>query len=87
MHIYYETKTVEDRMEDKDVQRRIEDGQMGTMIANNLVDKIGRRVKEFENERDTILKTTAKFAYFLQENAITPYNDAYHGYLLYLIDR
>ena len=37
-------------------------------------------------EEKIIVEISAKFAYFLERNSITPYNDAVKGHLEYLID-
>ncbi|KAK5640081.1 hypothetical protein RI129_010892 [Pyrocoelia pectoralis] len=87
MHIYYETETYEDRIEDKSIKTVIMDKELGLIHAKNLIKKISARVNEYKEESETIIKITAKFACFLKANAITPYNDAYQAYLEYLIDR
>lgn len=86
-HIYYETKTYEKQLEDTGVKEQIVDKQMAELRAKNLVDKIEKRLREYQSERDIINNASAKFAVFLQNNAIAPYNDAYEEYLGYLIDR
>ncbi|KAB0792272.1 hypothetical protein PPYR_14231 [Photinus pyralis] len=87
MHIYYETEMYEDRIEDKSIKTVIMDKELALIQAKNLIKKISARINEYDEERETIIKITAKFACFLKANAITPYNDAYQAYLEYLIDR
>lgn len=87
MHIYYETETCQDKIEDERVKSEIFDKTVALTKARNVISKIEQRLREYTNEREFIIKTTAKFAHFLQANAIAAYNDAYEGYLRYLIDR
>ena len=43
------------------------------------------QVKKLKAEEEIIVEISAKFAYFLEQNSITPYNDAFTGHLEYLI--
>ncbi|KAK4872828.1 hypothetical protein RN001_014857 [Aquatica leii] len=87
MHIYYETEAFENRLEDELVKTKIVTKEQAIQSAQNLSLKLSNRLWKLNKERETIIKTTAKFACFLKMNAITPYNDAYEAYLEYLIDR
>ncbi|KAF5308238.1 hypothetical protein FQR65_LT06231 [Abscondita terminalis] len=87
MHIYYITETFERKLEDQSVKTRILSKQQALKHVQNLTLTIHARIATLEIERETVLKTTAKFACFLKTNAIAPYNDAYEAYLKYLIDR
>lgn len=42
--------------------------------------------REIEGERDEIVKASARFAHFLRNHSITPYNDATERYLKNLIE-
>ncbi|KAF5288459.1 hypothetical protein FQR65_LT02111 [Abscondita terminalis] len=87
MHIYYETETFESRLEDKTVKTTINSKEQAWQNARILTSNLSSRLVMLNNERQTIIKTTAKFACFLKNNAIAPYNDAYEAYIKYLIDR
>ncbi|KAF5308239.1 hypothetical protein FQR65_LT06232 [Abscondita terminalis] len=87
MHIYYTTETFESKLEDESVKTTIASKKQALQRVQNLTRKIHTRIATLEMERETVLKTTAKFACFLKTNAIAPYNDAYEAYLKYLIDR
>ncbi|KAK4872826.1 hypothetical protein RN001_014855 [Aquatica leii] len=87
MHIYYLTETYEAKSEDMLVKTQIVSKEQALQIAQNVASELSSRLMKLKKERDTITKTTAKFACFLKMNAIAPYNDAYEAYLEYLIDR
>ncbi|KAF2903724.1 hypothetical protein ILUMI_02432 [Ignelater luminosus] len=87
MHIYYQSFTYEDNIVDENVRSQISTKENAKSAAEKVIREIEQRRKEYESEQDTIIKSTAKFAHFLQNNAITAYNDAYQSYLEYLIDR
>ncbi|KAF2891786.1 hypothetical protein ILUMI_14387, partial [Ignelater luminosus] len=87
MHIYYQSFTYEDNIVDDNVRSQITTKENAKRAAENLIREIKQRRAEYEKEQNIIIKNTAKFAHFLQNNAITAYNDAYQSYLEYLIDR
>ncbi|KAK4872830.1 hypothetical protein RN001_014859 [Aquatica leii] len=87
MHIYYETETFENKVENELVKTKIMTEQQASQSVQTLTSNLSNRFTKLIEEKDTITKTTAKFACFLKTNAITPYNDAYEAYLQYLIDR
>ncbi|KAK4872829.1 hypothetical protein RN001_014858 [Aquatica leii] len=87
MHVYYETETFEKKLEDEFVKTKIMTEQQASRSVQTLTSNLSNRFTKLIEEKDTITKTTAKFACFLKTNAITPYNDAYEAYLQYLIDR
>lgn len=87
MHIYYKTTTFEDKFEDTSIKTNINSKQDAIKKAQDIICTMKKRQTQLEYERDCIINYTAQFAYFLQHNAITPYNDAYEGYIQYLIDR
>ncbi|RZC34101.1 uncharacterized protein BDFB_010065 [Asbolus verrucosus] len=87
MHVYYMTKTVDDKIVDEVVKNNIHQKEAAVCEAQRLIREIDRRKSELEQERDVIIKSTAQFAHFLQHNAITPFNDSYKTYIEYLITR
>ncbi|KRT81129.1 50S ribosome-binding GTPase [Oryctes borbonicus] len=86
MHIYYMTETYEDQIDNEGVKAQIKDREAAINIMKTLIANMESRKAHYENEMDTIIKTIAKFAYFLQRNLISPYNDAYKGYIEYRLD-
>ncbi|KAJ8984982.1 hypothetical protein NQ317_016893 [Molorchus minor] len=87
MHIYYMTKTKEDKIIDANVQKNINNKERVLQEAKRLLDDISIKLKELEQEHDVIIKCCAKFAHFLQNNAITPFSDHYNEYIEYMIVR
>lgn len=87
MHIYYVSETFDDRIDDESVKAQIKNTESAINEKRRLIAKLESRKVSYEKEKDTIIKTMAKFANFLQRNAIAPYNDSYKAYLEYLIDR
>lgn len=87
MHIYYETEVFETKQIDDNVNLEITNKAQAVAQAQKFVDKLKLQKREYEAEHQFILKATARFATFLKNNAITPYNDAYKTYIAYLIDR
>lgn len=87
LHIYYITETYEDKIVDVNIDSQISKDKTEVGIVEAKIQEIEGRSKEYEMEEETIIKTIAKFAHFLQKNAITPYNDVYKQYMEYLIDR
>lgn len=86
-HIYYQSRAVQERLEDANIKSQLKNKESAKAAVEQLIRDIERRSTEFEEEQEMISKSTAKFAHFLQNNAITPYNDAYEYFLEYTIDR
>ncbi|GJQ71632.1 hypothetical protein Trydic_g11331 [Trypoxylus dichotomus] len=87
MHIYYVSETYQDQIDNEGVKAQIKDREAALKETKKLVATIESRKTDYENEKNTIIRTMAEFAHFLQRNAIAPYNDAYKAYIDYLIDR
>lgn len=87
MHIYYETTLYETNIKDDNVVSQMTSKEAAMREAESLIQDMIKLKLELESEHDFILISLAKFASFLKKNAITAYNDAYHTYLGYLIDR
>lgn len=81
------TKTVDKKIEDEIVKMNINQKEAAVLEARRLMGEIDKRKQTLESERDTIIKSTAQFAHFLQQNAISPFNDSYKSYIEYLIKR
>lgn len=87
MHIYYLTKTVENKVVDKNILKNINNKKTLLENTQKLINNISIRKKELDKEHKIITQTCAKFAHFLQNNAITPFSDSYQEYIEYLITR
>lgn len=87
MHIYYMTKTKETTVKDDNVARNINSKEKVLESKRKLIKDIEKRKIELEIEHKVIIQTCAKFAHFLQNNAITPFSDSYKEYIEYLINR
>nr|CAH7759272.1 unnamed protein product [Callosobruchus chinensis] len=87
MHVYYLTREKEDRVVDDNVLRGIKTKEKAQMRARSLIAEMDVRQKELEQEHTFIVRCSARFAHFLQNNAITPFTDSYKAYIKYLLDR
>ncbi|KAI4462504.1 50s ribosome-binding gtpase [Holotrichia oblita] len=87
MHIYYKTEPYNYQAEDPGVKKNIEKNKVDMQDIENKIQELNARNVEYRNEMETIQESMAKFAHFLKNNAITPYNDTYQKYIEYLIDR
>jgi len=85
MHITYDCKQVETRIEDVNVKQQIESKANDIQIKEKHLETLQSRIKQLENERKRIIETSAKFACFLKNVAIAPYNDAIAEYIEHLI--
>lgn len=86
MHIYYESKTVDKTIENDHVKQSLLTKEELKREKQRIINEMNEMKEELENEHRDIIICIAKFAQFLQQNAITPYNDVYRQYIEYLID-
>ena len=87
MHIYKETESVEIQKEDQNVKNQIQTTQDALVEMEKLIKDINTRMTELEAESETISKIVAKCSCFLQEHALTPFNDAYSDYIEQLLKK
>ncbi|KAL3278778.1 hypothetical protein HHI36_016303 [Cryptolaemus montrouzieri] len=87
MHIYYESITVDKTIENDNVKKSITDKEELKRQKEQIISEMRKMMKELEDEHKAIIRHFAQFANFLQQNAITPYNDVYRQYIEFLIDR
>ena len=87
MHIYKETKKINVHKEDQSVKNAIKNKEEIRVHIEKLMKDLNKRRSELEGESQTISRSIAKFSYFLQEHALTPFNDAYSDYLKQLIKK
>ena len=81
LHIYKETQKVEVKKEDQNVKNTIKSKEDARVHIEKTLNNVNQRRTELEAEGSTISKTIAKFAYFLQEHALTPFNDLYSAFI------
>ena len=87
MHIYYETETFENKIEDKNVLKNITCKEDAAKEKQKIINQMLNHKEQLETEHKYIIKCSAEFAHFLQQNAITPMNDSLKEYVKYLITR
>nr|CAI5858609.1 unnamed protein product [Callosobruchus analis] len=87
MHVYYLTREKEDQIVDENVIRGIKTKEEAQQRAQYLISKMDIRQDELEREHKFIVRCSARFAHFLENNAITPFSDSYKAYIKYLLDR
>ncbi|XP_072391545.1 uncharacterized protein [Diabrotica undecimpunctata] len=87
MHVYYLTKTVEKEEVDENIQRNITNREDLIKSKQKIIKNIEVKHSELHSEHQVVVEACAKFAHFLQNNAITPFNDSYKEYIEYLINR
>lgn len=72
---------------DKNIKQNIDNKEKLLENVRMLIGDISRRKDELQREHGIIVRTCAKFAHFLQNNAITPFSDSYKEYIEYMIIR
>jgi hypothetical protein len=85
-HIYYTTKEVEKKVKDINVVSKLRTRESAKRETEEMVNQLQKRIEVSRNEKSIITKSTAKFAHFLNTNAITPYNDSFEEYLKHSIE-
>lgn len=87
MHIYYDTKTFESVITDKNVTTAISEKKTNVRKIEAVKEELKKLKDEFEGEQMFIIQSMATFANFLKNNSISPFNDACKEYIKYLISR
>ncbi|XP_063922626.1 uncharacterized protein LOC135137020 [Zophobas morio] len=85
MHIYKSTEKTQTQKEDTNVRDAIKNKEDARVKIENLMKDLNTRMRELEAEGDIIAESVARFSFFLQEHALTPFNDAYSDYIKQLI--
>jgi GTPase SAR1 family protein len=80
---YYNSYAVEQR---KRMTAELKTKEDAKKAIESLVKTLQETSKSYTEEKDTITKASAKFAVFLKNNAIAPYNDTFKDYLEHLIE-
>ena len=77
LHIYYETKVIEKYREDEKMIDIIGEELNAQQLTERVIENLDNVCKELDEEMGVIMSTMAKFAQFLKNNAIAPYNDTF----------
>ncbi|KAJ3655979.1 hypothetical protein Zmor_015086 [Zophobas morio] len=81
LHIYEETQKVVIKKEDENVKNTLKSKEDARLHIEKTVNNVNQRKRELEAEGEIISETIAKFAYFLQEHALIPFNDLHSAYI------
>ncbi|CAG2173909.1 unnamed protein product [Oppiella nova] len=87
LHIKYDTRIVKREVRDERKYERISTRNEANMAQQNQIKQLELKIQELSNENDIITTCMAKFACFLKNNALTPFNDAFEGYVKLLIEQ
>ena len=85
MHITYTTTIVEEKFLAEDSQRLINEKGSEKEKKEEFLKQLETKIVELEKERMMIMESAAKFAIFMKENALIPFNDSFDEYLDMLI--
>ncbi|CAG2166575.1 unnamed protein product [Oppiella nova] len=85
LHINYETRLVNKQVRDETKYQRITTAQEASEAQQAQIMELEVKIKELTDENTIITKCMAKFACFLKNNALTPFNDAFEDYVNLLI--
>ncbi|CAG2172005.1 unnamed protein product [Oppiella nova] len=86
LHINYETRIVNTKVRDESKFELITTTQQATVAQQDQMEKIQVKIDELTKENNVITKCMAKFACFLKDNALTPFNDAFEDYVNVIIE-
>jgi len=78
-------KKVQVEIEDPNVKAAIDKKKSDIQRIEEFKTALEKRVKELDEEKETIVRVSASFANFLRKNAISAYNDDLVKYLDHLI--
>ncbi|XP_063922638.1 uncharacterized protein LOC135137028 [Zophobas morio] len=87
MTIFYDTRVVEKQMIDEEVESDLYNEERQRQKIRALVEAVKVEKRELEKELDYISQCAAKFAYFLQNNAITSSYDNFKEYVYLSLQR
>ncbi|KAG5899641.1 hypothetical protein JTB14_036014 [Gonioctena quinquepunctata] len=87
MHVYYMTETKEVKEKDPNIEKNINSKQGVMENVRKLIEDMQIKKEELDGEHQIIITTCARFAHFLQNNAITPFSDSYKEYIEYLLNQ
>lgn len=86
MHIYYMVERYESRIQNQTIKAQMDQALTEKEKYETFRKNVENVMKSYDEEHAIITKTLAKFAHFLKNNSILPFNDSYKTYIEYLID-
>ena len=86
MHITYTTTTVETEFLSHEAQKNIQEKGSVKEKKEEFLRHLENKITDLEYERIIIMESAAKFATFMKETALIPYNDSFNDYLDMLIN-
>jgi GTPase SAR1 family protein len=86
MHIYKNTRIEETQRTNVDVSKKIDNIEDAQKERQKTITYLSNECTELNSEKEIIINITAKFANFLKNNAIVPFNDSFKDYLEHLIE-
>lgn len=86
MHITYTTKIVETEFLSHEAQRNIREKGSVKEQKEEFLRILENKISDLERERIIIMESAAKFATFMMNNSLIPYNDSFNDYLDMLIN-
>lgn len=87
MSIFYDTKIVEKQFVDEEIQKDIESEEVQREKLNGIIEQIHKEKKELELEFEFITACAAKFAFYLQNHALTSSYDQFKEYIYLSLQR
>jgi hypothetical protein len=85
MHIYYQSEETTSIEEDASIKKLLESNLDAVTMKEEMINDKQREIAELDAELKEIQHGSARFAQFLQANAIIPYSDAIIEYMDHLI--
>ncbi|CAG8596056.1 12067_t:CDS:1 [Ambispora leptoticha] len=85
IHITYENKHVTVRVIDQNVEKEIKKKRSFRETKKAVISTYQKRIDDLKKEQQTIAHINVRFAQFLRQSAIAPFNDAYADYLDHFI--
>ena len=87
LHLKYRTEEIEIGIRDEASYKRITTKEEAKYEQDEKLKQLTERIKELKKESRIISKISARFAYFLKNNAILAFNDTFEQYIKYLIQK
>ncbi|KAJ8130220.1 hypothetical protein O1611_g3412 [Lasiodiplodia mahajangana] len=81
LHVLYELEEYMTTVTDVEVERQLRKNAHDVALRQTAIKKLNSLIEEYKAEHEMIQDTAARFALFLKQHSITPYNDAKLAYL------
>ena len=77
MHILYKEKITYEQIIDEEIKKKIENCKTLKERKKVLLDRLNEEIEEYEMELKIITKICCRFAAFMNQSALVPYNDTF----------